>query len=87
VAKIEKLIRQSIPVKELPEDVFVEKTPFDEKQAIDREIDNQKKKDNPDFKGAFHEKKYAPKTNNAKKSTRGKAKSFNKGNSKPGKKR
>lgn len=59
--KIEKLIRQSIPVKDLPEAVFVEKTPFDERQAIAREIDNQKKKDNPDYKGAFHEKKHAAK--------------------------
>lgn len=58
IGKIEKLIRQQIPVIELPEDVFVEKTGFDEKQAIAREIDNQKKKDNPDFKGAFHDKKW-----------------------------
>ncbi|QBQ42378.1 DEAD/DEAH box helicase [Sphingobacterium psychroaquaticum] len=58
IGKIEKLIRQQIPVMELPEDVFVEKTGFDEKQAIAREIDNQKKKDNPDFKGAFHDKKW-----------------------------
>lgn len=59
--KIEKLIKQFIPVLELPEGVFVEKTPFDERQAIAREIDNQKKKDNPDYKGAFHEKKHAAK--------------------------
>lgn len=58
VRKIEKLIRQSIPVLEIPEGVFVEKTGFEERQAIAREIDNQKKKDDPDFKGAFHEKKY-----------------------------
>lgn len=68
VSKIEKLIRQSIPVSELPEEVFVEKTPFDEKQAIAREIDNQKKKDNPDFKGAFHEKKFVIKQKEAAKS-------------------
>ncbi len=67
INKIEKLTRQSIPVEELPAEVFVEKTPFDEKQAIAREIDNQKKKENPDFKGAFHEKKYTPKQNSAKK--------------------
>src|SRR5690606_32845267 len=59
--KIEKLIRQSIPLIALPKEVFVEKTPFHEHQAMAREIDNQKKKDNPDFKGAFHEKKYAAK--------------------------
>lgn len=59
--KIEKLIRQSIPVNELPADVFIEKTPFEERQAIARDIDNQKKKDNPDYQGAFHEKKHAAK--------------------------
>ena len=87
VKKIEKLIRQSIPVVELPADVFIEKTPFDEKQAIAREIDNQKKKDNPDFKGAFHEKKYAPKPNTSKKATRGKGKPAKKTTGKPSKKR
>ncbi len=87
VAKIEKLIRQTIPVKELPADVVIEKTPFDEKQDIAREIDNQKKKDNPDFKGAFHEKKYAIKANNSKRQARGKGKPVKKGNSKPSKKR
>ena len=61
IKKIEKLIRQSIPVKELPADVFVETTPFHERQDIAREIDNQKKKDNPDYQGAFHEKKHAAK--------------------------
>ncbi|MFD1768488.1 DEAD/DEAH box helicase [Sphingobacterium suaedae] len=68
VDKIEKLIRQNIPVHEVPAEVFVEKTGFEERQAIAREIDNQKKKDDPDFKGAFHEKKYAikAKANNAK---------------------
>lgn len=54
---IEKLIKQSIPVLEIPKEVFIEKTPYEEKQGIDREIDIQKRKDDPDFKGAFHEKK------------------------------
>ncbi|MNH97402.1 ATP-dependent RNA helicase RhlE [compost metagenome] len=58
VRKIEKLIKQSIPVHPIPEEVFIEKTPFQEKQDIARDIDNQKKKDNPDYQGAFHEKKY-----------------------------
>lgn len=55
--KIEKLIRQSVPVYDIPADVFIEATPYEEKQDQDREIDLQKRKDNPDFKGAFHEKK------------------------------
>jgi ATP-dependent RNA helicase RhlE len=55
--KIEKLIRQKVPVNDIPEGVFVEATPYEEKQDQDREIDMQKRRENPDFKGAFHEKK------------------------------
>jgi ATP-dependent RNA helicase RhlE len=58
IKKIEKLIRQTIPVVPIPEEVFVEETPYEERQAIAREIDMQKRKDDPDFKGAFHEKKH-----------------------------
>ncbi|HEX8607076.1 MAG TPA: ATP-dependent helicase, partial [Pedobacter sp.] len=36
-----------------------EETPYEEKQAINRAIDDQKRRDDPDFKGAFHEKKHA----------------------------
>lgn len=57
VKKIEKLIRQFIPVAEIPEGVFIEETPYAERQAMAREIDLQKRKENPEFKGAFHEKK------------------------------
>ena len=59
IQKIEKLIRQQIPVVPLPSEVFVEETPYEEKQAINRAIDDQKRKEDPDFKGAFHEKKHA----------------------------
>jgi ATP-dependent RNA helicase RhlE len=55
--KIEKLIKQTIPVTDIPADVYVEETPYEEKQDQAREIDMQKRKDDPDFKGAFHEKK------------------------------
>jgi ATP-dependent RNA helicase RhlE len=55
--KIQKLIRQTVPVFAIPADVFIETTPYEEKQDQDREIDMQKRKDDPDFKGAFHEKK------------------------------
>jgi ATP-dependent RNA helicase RhlE len=57
VNKIQKLIRQTIPVLEIPAEVQIEKTSFDEKQDQNREIDRQKRLENPDFKGAFHEKK------------------------------
>jgi ATP-dependent RNA helicase RhlE len=57
VAKIEEIIRMEIPRVRIPSAVNIYDTPFDERQAIAKEIDNQKKKDNPEFKGAFHEKK------------------------------
>lgn len=59
IKRIEKLIRQRIPIVELPEQVVVEETPFNEKQSMDREIDVQKRRENPDYKGAFHDKKDA----------------------------
>jgi ATP-dependent RNA helicase RhlE len=55
--KIQQLIRQQIPEKQIPEAVFIEETGYDERQEMAREIDKQKRKDDPEFKGAFHEKK------------------------------
>jgi ATP-dependent RNA helicase RhlE len=57
--KIEKLIRQRINELEVPSNLYVKETPFTEAQAMAKEIDMQKRKDNPEFKGAFHEKKFA----------------------------
>lgn len=57
IRKAEKLIKQSIEVVNIPADVFIEETPYEERQAQAREIDLQKRRENPDFKGAFHEKK------------------------------
>lgn len=57
IEKIEKLIRKTIPVLEIPKEVKVEETPHDERQAIDRELDEIKRRNDPEFKGAFHEKK------------------------------
>lgn len=57
IGKIEKLIREKIPVKDLPHSVEVSETPYEEAQAMAREIDNQKKKEDPEFKGAFHDRK------------------------------
>ncbi len=59
IRKIEKLTRQTIQVIPLPEDVFVEETPYEERQDQAKEIDLQKRKEDPEFKGAFHEKKTA----------------------------
>ncbi len=60
IEKIEKIINMQINRKMLPAAVEVFSTPFAEKQEIAMEIDRQKRKENPDFQGAFHEKKAAP---------------------------
>ena len=54
---IEKLIRMKIEELPFPEEIDVVPLSKPEKQNIDREIDRQKKLANPEFKGAFHEKK------------------------------
>src|SRR5699024_5980771 len=54
--RIEALIRQKIPQKTLPKEVFVEKTPYREQQEIAREVDKQKRREDPNYRGAFHEK-------------------------------
>lgn len=55
--KIEDLIQKKIDVRNIPEEVVIEETPVEERQMIAKEIDNQRKKEDPNFKGAFHEKK------------------------------
>ncbi len=55
--KIQKLIGQKIPVEKIPEHIEITETPYEERQLILREIDMQKKKENPEYQGAFHEKK------------------------------
>lgn len=57
LTNIQKIIRQTIPVLEIPDEVKIEKTEPEEKQNQLREIDRQKRLENPEFKGAFHEKK------------------------------
>ena len=58
IGKIEKLIREKITEKKLPVEIEIAKTSFEEAQAMAREIDQQKRKEDPDFKGAFHNKKW-----------------------------
>lgn len=58
IPRIEGLIKETIARKEIPAGVTIEKTPFDEQQDMDRIIDNMRKRADPDFKGAFHEKKH-----------------------------
>ncbi|TAH24108.1 MAG: DEAD/DEAH box helicase [Cytophagales bacterium] len=57
IEKIEKIIRTTIPKSSIPKEVKIEPTPFEEKQKMDMEIDALRKKSDPNFKGAFHEKK------------------------------
>jgi len=58
IKKIEELIKEKIPVLEFPQEVEVFRTPKEEHQDQAREIDKQRKREDPDYKGAFHEKKY-----------------------------
>ncbi|MGV3601752.1 MAG: DEAD/DEAH box helicase [Dyadobacter fermentans] len=59
IRKIEAMIRMEIPRAEFPDDVYIAETPFQERQDMLREIDNQRRKEDPTFKGAFHEKKHS----------------------------
>lgn len=54
--KIERIIRMTVPVKPLPEEVPIEETAFDEQQEMAKSIDVQRRKEDPEYKGAFHEK-------------------------------
>ena len=55
--KIEALIREKVKKQPLPPAVTVEETPFAESQEMAREIDRQKRREDPDYQGAFHERK------------------------------
>lgn len=57
IGKIEELIREKIPLKKIPDNVEIAQTPFEEAQEIAKEIDFQKKKADPSYQGAFHERK------------------------------
>ena len=55
--RIETLIRMKIKEQQVPEILVAKETPYEEQQEILRKLDDQKKRADPDFKGAFHEKK------------------------------
>lgn len=57
IDKIEKVIREKIPVKKLPSTLVVASTTYEEAQEMAREIDRQKRYEDPEFQGAFHERK------------------------------
>lgn len=69
VKKIEDLIGQTIPVLEIPEQVEIVDTTYEENQAFEREKDRQKRKEDPNYQGAFHERKKA-KANHPNKASR-----------------
>jgi ATP-dependent RNA helicase RhlE len=73
IAKIEKIIRMTVPRAAIPAAVEQPDTPFDERQEMLREIDNQRRREDPDFKGAFHEKKNKKAISTASKKTTKKA--------------
>jgi ATP-dependent RNA helicase RhlE len=58
IEKIEKIIREKIPVKSLPSEVGHADTPQAEAREMAKEIDRQKQRDDPTFQGAFHKKKW-----------------------------
>lgn len=57
IAKIEEIIRMKIPRGTLPQELILTATPKEEKQQYLREVDVQRRKLDPTFQGAFHEKK------------------------------
>ena len=67
IRKIQQLIKQTITRILMPEGAEQFETPKPEFQLQMREIDRQKRLENPDFKGAFHEKKFKPATEQKKK--------------------
>jgi ATP-dependent RNA helicase RhlE len=86
IKKIEKIIRMEIPREEIPSEVEAADTPFEERQNYLREIDDQRKKEDPTFKGAFHEKKNKrPEVKKSKSSSSGKSASSPKKTYKPDK--
>lgn len=74
IRQIEQLIRQQIPVAPIPEGVFVEETGFKEKQEMARAIDMQRRKEDPTYQGAFHEKKHANQPARRRKTSKGSGK-------------
>ncbi len=60
IEKIEKLIKMTITRKEWPKGLEQPETKHEESQEQLREVDRQKRQDDPSFKGAFHEKRNLP---------------------------
>ena len=63
---IEKIISDKIEERKLPDGVKIPPTELEESQQIAMEIDKIKRAKNPEFKGAFHEKKRKVKSDKSK---------------------
>jgi ATP-dependent RNA helicase RhlE len=63
ILQIEKIIRMKIPRFAIPLEVKIIESTFEESQKTAKELDAIKQKKDPDYKGAFHEKKANKKTN------------------------
>ena len=72
--KVEYLIRQEIAEEKVPAELIFPTTPREEQIDIERVIDGFKRKEDPTFKGAFHEKKKRPKSTGKKSSPKDKRK-------------
>ena len=57
IKQIEELIKMPISLEILPRGVDIPTTPRDEAIQIAKQVDHQKRKEDPTFKGAFQEKK------------------------------
>lgn len=57
ITKIEKLIREKIERKSFPNEVNIESTSYEESQTMAREMDRQKRLEDPSYQGAFHERR------------------------------
>jgi len=64
--KAEKLSKHKIDQLDLPQSIEIGSTSREEQQDMAREIDHQKRKEDPNFKGAFHEKKNLQKSHGKK---------------------
>lgn len=57
IGKIEALMKEKIRFQKMPAGITVEDTSAEESKRIAKEIDRQKRFEDPEFKGAFHERK------------------------------
>lgn len=62
ITKIETLIKKKLVVLHMPQEVPIFASTREELQEQARQVDKQKRKEDPHFKGAFHKKKYELKT-------------------------